>query len=295
MVNEVNKLIYNTIIKGADIYLPDVGTLCVVRHSATINSHNEVLPPHFDIELHDAKTAVSLVDIISSVASVDSERAKEIYDRWLEKSQKGSILVIDRVGTLDGKSFICDSSFIKAMNPNNAPMLITPRRNHRPLWIGFSLVTLIGALCCTWWYYKNYMVATEDIAELVTIVDNDIDTTQDNIVLAIETESIETIADEPQEIVTEETVVESNPDWRNNENIRHWVVVGSYSTTENAERAIAEISKRTPEAKCNYFRLGSMYAVATFGSDKIDDCQEYKRNHVEDFPQLWIYTPKKYK
>ena len=84
-------------------------------------------------------------------------------------------------------------------------------------------------------------------------------------------------------------------DWRTRDDIRHWVVVGSYSTTANAERAIADIMKRMPQMQCNYFKLGSMYAVAAFGSADSEECQEFKRAYVKEFEQSWVYTPKKFR
>lgn len=289
MVNEVNKLIYNAIINHKALHLPDVGNLCVVRYPSTINSKNEVIPPRYLVEFNDDSSTISLIDIISSVASVDSSRAEEIYHRWLEKSKQGGVLKIDRVGTLSGKSFICDTELIRVLNPNSNPISITYRKSSKLPLILSICVVLIAIGYGTWWYVDN----SQDITELVTIVDNE--STIDNTILNPEIENFESDINMVSEVADEQIIEVNTADWRDNENIRHWVVVGSYSSVENAERAIADIIRRIPDAKCSYFKLGSMYAVATFGSENLSECQEYKRSHINDFTQSWVFTPKQYR
>ena len=289
MVNEVNKLIYNAIINHKTLYLPDVGNLCVVRYPSTINSKNEVIPPRYLVEFNDDSPAISLIDIISSVASVDSSRAEEIYHRWLDKSKQGGVLKIDRVGTLSGKSFICDAELIRVLNPKSNPISITYRKSSKLPLILSLCVVLIAIGYGTWWYVDN----SDDITELVSIVDNE--STIDNTILNPEIENFESDINIVSEVADEQIIEVNTADWRDNDNIRHWVVVGSYSSVENAERAIADIIRRMPDAKCSYFKLGSMYAVAVFGSENLSECQEFKRSHINDFTQSWVFTPKQYR
>lgn len=285
MVNEVNKLIYNAIVKYHAVYLPDVGTLCVVRHPATMSSKNELIPPRFDVELSLDNRAKSLVDIISAVVAVDKQRAEEIYARWSDKLHKGGIMVIDRVGTLRNNSFVADAEIIKALNISNQPFRITRKRNYAPLYLLLTLVVL-GALGYGGWRYfdtKQDQVVVEFVAEEQVMPEVELPLVQDT--QPVEIEMIEEASNNE--------IIES--DWRDKEGIRHWVVVGSYSTTENAERAIADIVKRLPEMQCNYFKLGSMFAVAAFGSADIVECQEFKNAHSKEFSQSWVYTPKRYR
>lgn len=286
MVNEVNKLIYNAIVKYHAVYLPDVGTLSVVRHPATMSSKNELIPPRFDVELSVDNRAKSLVDIISAEVAVDKQRAEEIYARWFDKLHKGGIMVIDRVGTLRNNSFVADAEIIKALNISNQPFRITRKRNYASIYLLLTLVVL-GALGYGGWRYfdtKQDQVVVEIVAEEQVMPEVELPLVQDT--QPVEIEIIE-------EDASNNEIIES--DWRENEGIRHWVVVGSYSTTENAERAIADIVKRLPEMQCNYFKLGSMFAVAAFGSADIVECQEFKNAHSKEFPQSWVYTPKRYR
>lgn len=288
MVNEVNKLLYNTLVNRHEVYLPEVGTLRVVRRAASMGPNHELIPPHFDVEYTSNSSAKSLVNIISAECAVDIQRAEEIYSRWLEKVREGSVVAIDRVGTLRDKSFASDDELLKALNAYNQPIRLVRRRKIVPLFI--SLVVIIGAICALGLWYLNGQpevtpveVASEEIIEPI------VETTSVEIIEEFESVPIAEIFEEEE--IVEETVA----DWRENSDIRHWVVVGSYSTTENAERAISDIVKRYPESQCDYFKLGSMYAVAIFGSTDSEACKEFKSAHTKDFPQSWIYTPKKFR
>ena len=285
MVNEVNKLIYNAIIKYHAVQLPDVGTLSVVRHPATMSSKNELVPPRFDVELSLGDHAKSLIDIISEEVAVDRQRAEEIYTRWYDKFRESGEMVIDRVGILRDKSFVVDAEIMKALNISNRPIRVTRRRNLIPLYLLLIIVLLGGLGYGGWWY----LTAQQDVAPVEIVA-------QEPNKQIVETPLIEELEVSDTEIVVEEQIeVSTNSDWRERDGIRHWVVVGSYSTTENAERAIAEIGERLPEIQCNYFKLGSMFAVAAFGGADFSECQEFKNAHMKDFPQAWVYTPKRFR
>ena len=280
-MNEVSKLIYNALLRYHAIYLPEVGTLSVVRHASTISSRNEVLPPRYDIEFSSDNRAKSLVNIISDDAGVDAAQAQEIYLRWLDKVREGSVIKIDRVGTLTDKSFAVDKTLIKSLNLRNEPLRISRRRSFTPVYIVLFLVVICGGgwLCLN----LEKEVAPEGIT-VETIVAEEIETPLVDIVQELVAEEIEEIDE-----------IEVVSDWRSRGDIRHWVVVGSYSTTQNAERAIADIVKRMPEAQCDYFKLGSMYAVAVFGSSDAEECQKFKNQYSKEFAQSWVYTPKKFR
>jgi hypothetical protein len=114
----------------------------------------------------------------------------------------------------------------------------------------------------------------------------------------------ETVAVLPSEDATPEPIIEqeveepqvSEPyDWREDAGVIHRVVVGSYSTEENARRAMADIEMRLPELRCSVFTLGTMYAVAAFGSNDKAECEEFKRAYTKEFKQAWVHTPRRYR
>lgn len=286
MVNEVNKLVYNALLKYHALYLPYVGTLRVVRRPAVFSSKNELLPPHSDVEYSSQNCAKSLIDIIIVEAGVDTKRTEEIYSRWLDQVRDGSAIVIDGVGVLRDKSFETDKTLVKALNICSEPLRITRRKSKAPVFIAISLIIICAICGGGLWYLNNQPIATP-IEEIV--VEKVIVPVQEPS-LAVETEIAE------EETIEEVQIVENiEVDWRTRDDIRHWVVVGSYSTIENAERAISDIVKRLPDMQCNYFKLGSMYAVAVFGSADVNECQQFKNDHIKDFAQSWVYTPKRFR
>lgn len=293
MINEVNKLIYNALIKQQSVYLPNEGTISVVRHSAKMNSKREVLPPHYDVEYTLEKHAKSLVDIISECVSVDATRAEEIYSRWLDKVSKDGVMVIDRVGTLHDKSFTPDKALIKALNIAKDPVRVTRRKSYAPLYVVLSFVVVCAFGYGGWWYYNT----TRQISTPLEISEiNEVVEVQElpSVVRPQEAE-VEVVVEVDNSVPESEIVENTIVDWRTRDDIHHWVVVGSYSTTQNAERAIADIVKRMPQMQCTYINLGRMYAVAIFGSSDNEECQEYKRIYAKEFSQSWVYTPKRFR
>ena len=102
----------------------------------------------------------------------------------------------------------------------------------------------------------------------------------------------EDVAEEIEEI---ELVAPKDDNWTMHDDIRHWVVAGSYSTMENAERAIVAIEEEFSEIHCKIFTLGKMFAVAIYGSSDLEECSKYKQEHRKEFEQCWIFTPKEYR
>lgn len=328
-MNQVSKLIYNALIKYQALYLPEVGTLRVVRKSASMSSKNEIIPPSYSVEYSLDSRAKSLIDIISCEAGVDASRAAEIYSRWLDKVRDGDVVVIDRVGELRKDSFVVNKELIEALNICREPLRVTRRKSKRLLYTMTIIPLLALAGVGAWWYFnakpvdavvETETVEEESVEEVVPIVENtSIDVVErsepyivnevdivDEVVGEVSVGDIDDVVDSEEvtedisvtadaEVIVEEVVEEVVVDWRTRHDLRHWVVVGSYSTISNAERAIADILKRLPHMQCDYFKLGSMYAVAAFASDDAEECQEFKRAHLEEFAQSWVYTPKKFR
>ena len=78
MVGEVNKLIYNALLRHGAVAIPGVGTIFVERTAACYGSHNRVVAPCYSLNFSTTREAVSLIDIISSEASVDIEQSQDI-------------------------------------------------------------------------------------------------------------------------------------------------------------------------------------------------------------------------
>lgn len=293
MVGEVNKLIFNTLTTKQAINLPGVGTLFVARTSAKIEAKNRVQPPLYTIEFSSHKAADSLVDEIVAVANIDTKSAQDIYDRWLDKVKEGSVITIKGVGELRGKSFVCNNDLLQTLNV--LPAVTIRKRSNKTTIVWYIMALMMVGVCAGAAYYVLTLKDTE------VITDN-----QPNKIVEqmVESPVNETVAVLPTEDATPEPIIEqeveepqvSEPyDWREDAGVIHRVVVGSYSTEENARRAMADIEMRLPELRCSVFTLGTMYAVAAFGSNDKAECEEFKRAYTNEFKQAWVHTPRRYR
>lgn len=276
MVNEVNKLIYNTLAEHNAVVLPRIGSLGVVRRMAKMEG-NRVVAPTFAVEFSSAEEGVSLCDIIASLANISSSEAEDIYLRWLDKVKEGNTLTISGVGMLRDKSFVTDAELQKALNlADKTPMKIHSRSRKPYLAIAAVVVALLGI--GTYLFLTNDRVASPAPAKVEVVAD------------------IAAPAPTVVEVTEEAVVTESAPvRWIDRDDIRHWVVVGSYSTTENAERAVEDILRRQDAECCDILTLGKMYAVAVYGSSDMADCERFVRNNRDKFKQSWVHTPKRFK
>lgn len=276
MVNEVNKLIYNALAEYNAVTLPRIGSLSVVRREAKIEG-GRVVAPTFAVEFKSADDGVSLCNIIASVANISAAEAEDIYLRWLDKVKEGNTLTISGVGTLRDKSFIVDTTLTKTLNLSSSAPLKIHSRSRKPYLIIAAVVAIllgIGAYL----FVSNDRVATPIAEEPVTIA----------------------VAETPEPIVEEviEEVVTPEPEpkrWVDSDDIRHWVVVGSYSTRENAERAMEDILSKQKAECCDILTLGKMFAVAVYGSEDKAECERFVRDNRHEFKQSWVHTPKRFK
>ena len=276
MVNEVNKLIYNTLAEHNAVVLPRIGSLGVVRRVAKIEG-NRVVAPTFAVVFSSAEEGVSLCDVIASVANISSSEAEDIYLRWLDKVKEGNTLTISGVGTLRDKSFVTDTELQKALNlADKAPIKIHSRSRKPYLAIAAVVVALLGV--GAYLFLANDRVASPAPAPIEEVVVEEV------------------VVAEPEPETETEIEIETAPvRWIDRDDIRHWVVVGSYSTTENAERAVEDILRRQDAECCDILTLGKMYAVAVYGSSDKEDCERFVRDNRDKFKQSWVHTPKRFK
>ena len=294
MVNEVNKIVYNTLVAERAIHLPGVGTLSIVRKSAEVASGGMVLPPSHSVQFSSSAHATSLVDAIAREAGVDSASAEELYSRWLEKVRVGSALTIEGVGRLQQKSFVAEGEFVALFNRAAAPVKI--KRHNKSAISAALIASFIGVgvvFGAAAWFFVNdtpepdaEIVEQQDVVTTANIAD------KEEVIIE---EVVEEIAPEEPIEVAEPEVSEAVANWTQATDIHHWVVAGSYSTEQNAETAKRALMAKHNEISCDIISLGKMYAVAVYGSTNRDDCVEFMREHSAELKNLWIFTPKKFK
>ena len=275
--------------------LPTVGTISVSRVPATL-SGSRVTPPRYKVEFGSTTEGRTITDIIAHCAAIDIREAEDIYRRWLDKSRKDAVITIEGVGILRHKSFTADATLLADLNPEGDKPLRLRRRRSKLPWLILLVVLLLGVAVGAY-IYLSKEVNTEPTTHLTTPTETPAKPIEVELAVDVEAEHIEPI--EPIETIVEtsapEEVVTDTQLWTEREDLRHWVVVGSYSTEQNAKRAIRDIAAKNENVTCDIFKLGSMYAVAAFASSERAECEEFVRSHRKEFKQAWIHTPKRFK
>ena len=316
MVNQVNNIIFNLIVSGRGVWLPDIAALRTVRRPAQPGtSSRTVLPPRLAVEFTSHREGVSLVEEIARVASIEETAARDIYDRWIEKCLVDGILTIDGIGVLRGKSFVADNALTELLNADAGGEIkvVKRRRSHR-LQVIVSVVLLLAAVAgALYWLLCRDMTNAQsddtDAVELPAAVvqpaaaDAVEQITEPSAAESKQEQTGETSIDEgqtsasdaePESVVAAETEaaeVETKPAAESA--IRYRVIIGSYSTRSNAERAMADALKRVPGLRCEIRPLGRLFAVAAFGAPTREECEEFIREHRSDFPQAWTNPAKR--
>lgn len=71
---------------------------------------------------------------------------------------------------------------------------------------------------------------------------------------------------------------------------RRYVVLGVFSTPENAARAASDAAEKDASVRCGIYRFGAKFMVSPFESADAEACGLFIRNYNDRFPGLWTYT-----
>lgn len=305
MVNEVNKIIRNTLITQGAVTLPGIGTLTITRQSATRRSKREVTAPRYAIEFSSKENGTSLIETIVEVANISMQSAEDIYARWHDKVRADNKIIINSVGTLSHKTFVADREFISALNPDADRVIKVKAKSMVALYVISTIVIAIcGGIAALLLlapankqqitpYYAEAEVGESSVIEDVS---HEITDEIDSVIYVTQTQEVILTENADNNEIEEITKTDdSSSSWTDNDNLRHWVVAGTYSTSENADRAIAKINRENPDIDCLQFKLGKMYAVAIYGSTDLDECEKFMMMEKKRFNAMWIHTPKRFR
>ncbi len=96
MEEQVGRVVGNVLAAGGEIFLPEVGSLCVERRRAQRLSRRSVRPPYRAVTFTPQRRGVSLVEEIARVLTASGmseaeapQAAQEVYGRWLERVREG--------------------------------------------------------------------------------------------------------------------------------------------------------------------------------------------------------------
>ena len=353
MVDQVNRLAGNLLAAGGELYLPGVGSLCVRFRGARRLSARLVEPPSREVVFTSQQRGVSLVDEIarvlrdaapaetpcsdtdgtpvSSSASVVSSapvapqreqaqvasQARDIYDRWLSRTQQDGVLTIEGVGVLKFKNFTPDEAFDRRINPQgHAPVRIhRPRRFDGAMWIGIAAIVFVVAFTAYWWLDNRHAASTVTTgSESVTLVAAAPAATEHSAAAEASADGVgadsvtdpaaagtapaaagvESAAQNAAPVLRTEAPAGTDPTADGEParlvSGRRYVVLGVFSTPENAARAAQLAREKEGSFRCGVYRFGAKFMVSPFESEDAEACTLFIRAHAETFPGMWTYT-----
>lgn len=319
---EIGRIVSNLLTSEQSVFLPDVGSLRIVRSAARRISSSLVQPPFRRVDFSSAEQGIPLPVEIARVARCGAEEAADVYRRWLDRSLDPSsgCLTIEGVGTLFQKSFRPTPAFEQLLNPHGRQ----PIRMRRPMpWWLWSLITLLIVAAVAAGIF--WLDPVSRWPGLFTSGSEPVETTaeQSGEPLPPSDEAAEPIADptadpavgpadpaagsagaavpaqaasaaelaQPEPAAPEspaaDEIVRTRSGWS-------YVVLGIYSTEQNARRAIGQASDRheaVAASDCRVFRYGEKFLVSLGEAESRETAQglaaRYRAAGVAD---VWVYS-----
>lgn len=289
MVEEVNKIIYNMLISGRGVLLPEIGALYIERQAARKLADGRLLSPRNVVVYSKQEQAPSLVDEIVTIAGCGKEQAEDIYERWSAKTYQQGVLTIGGIGVLKGGSFTCEKGFMSVINPQGVKTLVVRKKSSNG-WLyavsGVAVVIALGILAFLMWGDK--IMGKSDVTapqtEQVAVAES----------TATEaTEVVQTAEQQASALQSTEQPSAPAQSVKQSGAYAYYVVMGIFSTPENAERATQQVQSKIKDAECEVLPFkGGKYMVTLFGSDSVADCNAYARSYRDIYPDLWVYNKK---
>ena len=310
MVDEVNRLVGNLLAAGSGVFLPGVGSLFVERRGARRLSKRSVQPPCRVVSFSSQQQGVSLADELARTLHCDAAGAQDVYDRWLSRTREGDVLTIEGVGVLKFKNFTLAPAFDRLLNPQgHEPVRITPaRRLDWALWVGIAAIGIAAV-----YGGREFLLLYPEAPEAAAVTEipaasDSFGTVEapDALVEAPPTErsvagesaaqaggaasgaSVPDAAPEPEIAETHPAQEQDVPTALLSG--RHYVVLGVFSTEENARRAVRETEAKESALRCRIYRFGGKFMVSPFSSDDAGACAQFIRVQDGRFPDMWTYT-----
>ena len=288
MKQQVDNLIANTLLDEGEVYLPEVGTLILVRHAAKLLSKKELQRPYRELRLTKEQRGVSITTHISTITGVSAERASDIYAEWLAQSLRNNILQINGLCSIEDGKIMTDKTFEDMANPNGrGTVKINPRTNY--------FIYIIAGVC---------MGFALGIAGYVLYSNGTLDNLFAKQKIAPASEAFESMAVEAtqptEEVVAvveqpiEEVSAPAEPSIAPMQKGMSYAVWGVYNELKNAENALNWLATRIPEIEStNIYDYDGRYMVALCEVTSRSECGHkvsvWKVEH-KSCKSVWVYT-----
>lgn len=308
MVEAVNRLIGDLLSGAGEVFLPGVGSLYAEQQGAQRVDKHTILPPSRIVSFCSQERGRSLVGEIARAAGVDEAKGEEIYQTWLARTRVEDTLTIDRIGVLKFKNFTVSPEFDKVLNPaGHAPVKIRAKRGFDwVLCLGVVAILIAGGLFGYQYLWNPGMsIAKESFVEPEIVVTVEPEVSADTLVLqndtlafqgAAETEvesempAAEPAASEPVAQTPETGTRQAEvTDVLRTVSGHCYVVLGVFSSQENATRAVKEAQKKSPQWQYRIYHLGAKFMVSPF-EGSTEACTQFIGEDNGTHPGMWPYN-----
>ena len=323
MMEQVGRLVGGLLAGGGEVFLPGVGSLYTERQPARRINRREVLPPQRRVTFTSQQRGTSLVDEIARVLQTNGAEtdnlptmAQSVYDRWIARALEGETLTVDGVGVLKHKHFTPDEAFDRRLNPQGSKPVRLPRPRRRfdwVCWIGVvAIVCAAGIGIYAWQMFHVDAPGTIPATRLTPARTADslaVNARPDSLAaqapatsatpatpVAPETPGTAAPAPAAQAPAAPAAPASSKPAPAAASapaaliSGHHYVVLGVFSTAENAARAASAASSQEVAITCGVYRFGAKFMVSPFESDDAEACRLFIRAHAERIPDMWVYS-----
>ena len=295
MKREIDKLIANILLDEGSVYLPDVGTLLLIRRPTQLLSSKLVKVPFFELRYTSEKRGASLVWYISCVADVSEERAGDIYNEYVAQSSRDGVFTINNVCVIEGNKVQILQQFEEKVNPNGKATIKVNRRTN-------YFVYIVAALCmCFALGMAGYVLYTNDVFGLKAKVSpaEDAFKTVSAPESAVAEQSVEVVTEVPTEVAELPAEQSVEPAQSAESAIlplqkgSSYAVWGVYAQLKNAEDAVAWLATKHSDIEAHIYDYDERYMVALCEASSRSECgRKVSKLKAErkGFGNVWVYT-----
>lgn len=299
--DNITQLLFNALAQRQTVVLLGIGSLRFRRVAAKLEG-STLTPPRNMFRFSSREEGRSLLDMLVDEAGCTREEGEEAYRRWLHRIKQGHSVVIEGVGRIEDDFFTPSEELERLLNPTSgAPVVLRRHRSLRGLWIGLAAVALVAVAGGAWWYVNMHsapaptrvaQTTEKPAAEVVETADNV--ATESVVEGAAElVEEVVSVAESAQSPAPENKPAPATTEIGEMTSGMSYVVVGVFSTEDNARKFIEQMARRAPEMACRAYKFqGSKFMVSGFESADGAEASAFIRDHRAQFPDLWAYKRK---
>ncbi|WP_417012748.1 hypothetical protein [Alistipes sp.] len=318
MVAEVNKIIAGELLGHRAVTISGVGTLYVAHRGARRLSRRQIAAPRNEVEFRSSEDGVALAELIRRAAGCDAAQAQAIFERWLAKTRTGEVLTLEGIGTLHHHAFSADPAFAARLNPAGDDVVtLQPRMNR------FVVAVAVVAVAVAVGVFGYIEFGPKSVARLIPrserMQPRRSEVIEEKNVPAPVGEEAPTAApisrDSVAEVAAPASVTAEDAAGADTVAIAGvrpadpappaggaqpaserlqagwcYVVLGVFSTEENAARCRDQLLRDMPSLAVGVYPFGPKYMVAPFAAQDRAACERFVREHRPAWPDLWIYA-----